>query len=105
MAAELVIMHGNEQIDAMKVMAVNPFNYLIAPRRAAGLIMVPILSRIFVLSSVLTSFFVGIGFCDVDARSFTKRISVSLSPGDVFGRLITAFVFGFVPTAPGITKG
>src|SRR3954447_15658345 len=47
MAAEISSMRITEQIDALEVMAVDPFEYLVAPRVAAGFLMMPILSIFF----------------------------------------------------------
>ncbi|RZA12919.1 MAG: ABC transporter permease, partial [Proteobacteria bacterium] len=49
MAAEIASMKVNEQIDAMRVMAVDPYNYLIAPRLIASVLMMPLLSSLMVV--------------------------------------------------------
>src|SRR5690606_34441814 len=66
MAAEIATMRVNEQIDAMRVMAVNPYGYLAAPRIMAGVVMLPLLTCIFILVGVFTSFVIGVFFFDVD---------------------------------------
>jgi ABC-type transport system involved in resistance to organic solvents, permease component len=47
MTAEIGIMRITEQIDALDTMAINPLQYLIAPKLVAGLIGVPLLVAIF----------------------------------------------------------
>jgi len=105
MAAEIAIMRVNEQIDAMGVMAVNPYNYLIAPRVLASLIMMPLLTSIFVISGVFTSFIVGINFYDVDVGRFIERISWVVEPNDVFQGLQKAVVFGLILSTISCYKG
>ena len=105
MAAEIAIMRVNEQIDAMGVMAVNPYNYLIAPRVLASVIMMPLLTSIFVISGVFTSFIVGISFYDVDVGRFIKRISWVVEPSDVFQGLQKAVVFGLILSTVSCYKG
>ena len=45
-AAELGSMKVTEQVDAMESMAVDPIRYLVMPRFAAGLIMLPVLTLV-----------------------------------------------------------
>ena len=47
MTAEIGIMRITEQIDALETMAVNPLQYVIAPKLVAGVIGVPLLVAIF----------------------------------------------------------
>lgn len=105
MAAEIAIMRVNEQIDAMGVMAVNPYGYLIAPRILATVIMMPLLSSIFVVSGVFTSFVVGVGFYDVDVGRFIERISFVVAPKDIYQGLQKAVVFGIILASVGCYKG
>jgi phospholipid/cholesterol/gamma-HCH transport system permease protein len=46
-AAEISSMRVSEQIDALEVMGVNPYEYLVLPRVMAGALMMPILAFIF----------------------------------------------------------
>ncbi|CAM6053775.1 unnamed protein product [Sphagnum tenellum] len=46
MAAQISSMRITEQIDALEVMAVDPFEYLVAPRIAAGVLMMPLLAPV-----------------------------------------------------------
>ena len=44
MAAEIATMTVTEQIDALKIMNLNPISFLVAPRLLASLIMTPLLT-------------------------------------------------------------
>ena len=105
MAAEIAIMRVNEQIDAMTVMAVNPYSYLIAPRVLATVLMMPILTAIFILMGVFTSFFVGVSVYDVDVASFFERIKWVVEPRHVLEGLEKAAIFGFILASVGCYKG
>ena len=63
-AAEIAIMRQNEQINALWMMGINPFGYLMLPRFLAALIVAPILVFVFdafalISSWVLASIFNG----------------------------------------------
>src|SRR5690606_34864549 len=93
MAAELAIMRVNEQIDAMRVMSVDPKSYLVAPRVLASITMVPLLSAVFVVVGVATAFVIGIFRFGADAGLFVNRIAFVVGTIDIVQGLQKAFVF------------
>lgn len=94
MAAEIANMKINEQIDAMKVMAVNPLGYLVLPRILASILMVPLLAGIFTLVGVLSAFTIGILLFDIDVGIFMEKIQWINRPMDVIEGLQKAAIFG-----------
>ncbi len=105
MAAEIGSMRVNEQIDAMRAMAVNPHNYLVLPRIVASIIMMPLLSGIFVLSGVVASYFVGVAVYNIDTSVFLSKITWIISTGDIRQGLEKATIFGFIYSSIGCFKG
>ncbi len=105
MAAEIATMRVNEQIDAMRVMAVNPYGYLVAPRILGGILMLPLLTSIFILVGVFTSFLVGVAFFDIDVGTFLEKIRWMVKPHYVIQGLEKAAVFGGILTSIGCYKG
>ncbi|MBQ49001.1 MAG: ABC transporter permease [Zetaproteobacteria bacterium] len=105
MAAELGTMRVNEQIDAMRVMAVNPYNYLVAPRVIAAILMMPILVIFFVVSGVLASFIIASTFYQVDTAEFLAKIQWVVAPKDLFDGCVKATVFGFIFSTIGCYQG
>lgn len=105
MAAEIATMRVNEQIDAMNVMAVNPYNYLVAPRVWASIIMLPLLTILFVIAGVLASYILGIVIYDVDKGIFIEKIQTIVKPLYVWQGLQKAAIFGAVLSLTGCYKG
>lgn len=105
MAAELATMRVNEQIDAMRVMAVNPYYYLVAPRLLASMIMMPILVVFFIIAGVFSSFFVGVWFYDVDVADFINKIQWIVDSEDIFSGIQKAVAFGLIFSAIGCYQG
>ena len=105
MAAEIATMRVNEQIDAMRVMSVNPFRYLVAPRILASVMMMPILTVFFVISGVASAFIVGVAYYDVDVAEFIEKIQWIVSGSDLFEGMQKAAVFGLVFSSVGCFKG
>ncbi len=105
MAAEIATMRVNEQIDAMRVMAVDPISYLVAPRVIAGFIMVPLLTAIFILTGVFSSFLIGVAFFDIDVGTFMEKMRWMVKFRYIIQGMEKAAVFGISLTAIGCYKG
>ena len=105
MAAELASMRVNEQIDALRVMAVNPYSYLVSPRLLGAVIMMPILTVFFIIAGVLMAFLVGISFYHVDVADFIEKIKWIVSGEDIFSGMFKAAVFGLVFSSIGCYQG
>ncbi len=105
MAAEIASMKVNEQIDAMRVMAVDPYNYLIAPRLVASMLMLPLLSSIMVVAGVIASFAVGVIFYKVDIADFFAKIEWIIDTDDLMMGIQKAILFGFVFATIGCYEG
>ncbi len=105
MAAEIATMRVNEQIDAMRVMAVNPYNYLVAPRIWASVAMMPLLTMIFIVSGVFCSYVIGVAIYDVDLAVFFDKIQWIVKPRHLWEGGQKAMVFGLILSAVGCFKG
>lgn len=105
MAAEIATMRVNEQIDAMRVMAVNPYNYLVAPRIWASIAMMPLLTMIFILSGVFCAYGIGVVIYDVDLAVFFDKIQWIVKPRHLWEGAQKAMVFGMIFSAVGCFKG
>lgn len=105
MAAEIGTMRVNEQIDAMRVMAVNPINYLVTPRMLASILMMPLLSALFTLAGVTSAFAIGVGMYDVDVGIFFEKIRFIVAPRHIIQGLEKAAIFGAIFSSTGCFKG
>lgn len=105
MAAEIATMRVNEQIDAMRVMAVNPYGYLVAPRILATVLMMPLLTCVFILTAVFMAFVIGVAFFDVDVGTFFEKMRWMVKTKYILQGMQKAACFGFVIAAIGCYKG
>jgi phospholipid/cholesterol/gamma-HCH transport system permease protein len=76
LTAEIGIMKITEQIDALQVMALNPFRYLVVPAIVAGVITFPLMVSIFDVVGIMGGYLVGVEL-------------LGLSPGTYFGEMKT----------------
>ena len=105
MATELGTMRVSEQIDAIEVMAIDPYNYLIAPRIYASAIMVPCLCILFDLIASVGAYLVAVVLMHIDEGAYRARIAWYLDPSDFTNGMIKALVFGTVIATIGCYKG
>jgi phospholipid/cholesterol/gamma-HCH transport system permease protein len=90
------IMRITEQIDALDTMAVNPLQYLIAPKLVAGLIGVPLLVAIFDVVGIYGGHLVGVDLLGVNAGSYWNSIEAAVEWKDVYGGILKSISFGLI---------
>lgn len=98
MTAEIGIMRITEQIDALDTMAINPQQYLIAPKIVAGLISVPLLVAIFDVVGIYGGYLVGVDLLGVNAGSYWSSIHSAVEWKDVYGGILKSISFGLLIT-------
>ena len=105
-AAEIGSMRMNQEVDAMQVMGVNPFQALVIPRLAAMVIMQPLLTFVAMVAGLFGGLLVTWSVLDLGPAFFIDRISQLSNVGDhLLVGLIKAPVFAIVIAAIGCRQG
>ena len=104
-AAELGTMTVNEEIDALRIMGIDPIALLVLPRLLAAMLVMPVLALLMDLAGLL-----GMTRGDGDARlPAGRRGASSCRPGcalkDLVGGLVKAAVFGLAIGLVGCRAG
>ncbi len=94
-AAELGSMKISEQIDALEILGVNPFKFLVAPRVIACLICLPLLTVLADIVGIFGGFFVGTTKLGFSPSAYMTETFSNLEMGDVTCGLVKAACFGF----------
>ena len=103
--AEISTMKVTEQIDALRVMAVSPVDYLIVPRMLACMIVVPILTMFGDLIGVFGGWLVAVYYSGISSYLFMHSIDIFVEIHDLTGGLIKAVFFGNVIAVLGCYYG
>lgn len=103
--AEISTMKVTEQIDALRVMATNPVNYLAVPRMLACMIMVPLLTVFGDVIGVAGGWGIAVWYADLSSFVYTNSIDIFVSSHDITGGLIKAAFFGAVIAVLGCYHG
>jgi phospholipid/cholesterol/gamma-HCH transport system permease protein len=96
MCAELGTMRVTEQIDAMRSMAVDPLQYLVAPRFIAGTFMLPLLTVFSCIMGIAGGYMVAVDYYGMPANTFLDPLQSNIQTFDLLSGIIKAFIFGII---------
>lgn len=95
-ASELGNMRVSEQIDALEIMGVNTKTYLILPKIAAALLMIPMLVVIAMVLGILGGRLAGVSAGIISGTVFDRGLRDFFEPYNVTFALTKAYVFSFI---------
>lgn len=105
-AAEIGSMRMNQEVDAMQVMGVNPFQALVIPRLAAMIVMLPLLTFIGMVSGLFGGLLVTWSQLSYGPNFFVQRIAEDPMMGThLMVGMVKAPVFAIVIAAIGCRQG
>ena len=105
MAAELGSMVVTQQIDAMRVLGSDPIRKLVAPRIAAGVVMVPILTVISNALGILGAGILSVYSLKLQWEFYWRSVTGALGANDLTMGLTKPIVFGFILSSVGCYMG
>jgi phospholipid/cholesterol/gamma-HCH transport system permease protein len=103
--AEIGSMKVTEQIDALRVMAVNPVAYLVVPRFVACILMTPIVVTFANVMGIAGGFLVATTHTSVGPYTFMYSIETFTEFSDFTGGLVKSMFFGGIVAIVGCLKG
>jgi phospholipid/cholesterol/gamma-HCH transport system permease protein len=95
-ASELGNMRVSEQIDALEIMGVNTKTYLVLPKIAAALVVIPMLVIIAGVLGILGGRLAGTMANIIPATIFDQGLLEAFMPFNVIFALIKAYTFAFI---------
>jgi len=98
LTAELGIMRITEQIDALTVMALNPFRYLVAPSILAGLITFPLMTALFDAVGIFGGYLVGVELLGLSPGTYFGEMQTFVDMRDVMTGFWKSVSFGIIVT-------
>jgi phospholipid/cholesterol/gamma-HCH transport system permease protein len=104
-AGELGTMRVKEEIDALSVMAINPFQFLIVPRLLALALMVPLINAIAGFSGMAGGYLVAVMLKGLNSGVFWANLLNFLKVEHIWSGVLKASVFGLVVGVIACYKG
>ena len=105
MTAELGTMKVTEQIDALRSMAADPIKKLVAPKLAASLVMLPILTILGDALGIFGGLVISIYQLNVSMGIYVNDVLEVLTLGDVFNGVGKSFFFAYFIAIVGCYNG
>ncbi len=94
-----------EELDALRVLGIDPVRHLVVPRFLALLIIAPMLCSIIIASAVAASFALAVGVSGVTAGSFWQSFGTFASVTDVWFTIGKALIFAGIVAVVSCLRG
>ena len=98
-STELGTMRNSEQIDALEIMGVNTTSYLVAPKVAGGIFIIPFLIIVSAFLGILGGWFASVASGFTTSEEFLSGLTRSYDGYGTFVMLIKAIIFAFLITS------
>lgn len=95
-ASEIASMQVSEEIDALRMMAINPIRYVVVPKFHAITIVMPILVTFSILIGMIGGLMIAVGYLDLSVQNFVTRSIDILILKDVIVSLSKSIFFAWV---------
>ena len=96
--AEIGIMRISEQIDALELMGLSPFRYLIVPNLLAAVIALPLLTAIFDVVGIFGGYLVGVKLLGMSGGTYFGEIVNYVDMKDILEGIYKSLSFGVLIT-------
>lgn len=103
--AEIGTMQVAEEIDALRLIGINPVQYLAVPRIYAVVITQALLGISAAVVGTFGGFVIAVSYLDLSPAAFFNEAVSSLVMGDLFHNLSKSMVFGFIIVSVGVFYG
>ncbi len=94
MTAEIGIMRITEQIDAIELMGLNPFRYLVVPRFLAGILALPLLTAIFDVVGIFGGYLIGVKLLGIGEGTYFGEMANYVRMQDILEGVYKSISFG-----------
>lgn len=104
-AAQLGTMTVNEEIDALRTMAISPVEFLVLPRMLALMLMMPLLTVYADVLGILGGGIIGVGMLDLGFNQYLQQTLAAVGIDEFLAGFIKGGVFGVLVALAGCLRG
>jgi phospholipid/cholesterol/gamma-HCH transport system permease protein len=106
MAGEIGSMVATEQIDGLRMMSMDPLDFVISPKLMAMIFVMPLLSALFIVFGLWGGYLAGVELLGVDGGSYISGMQESIQFDDEIAMsLLKALLFGAIVGAIACYRG
>ena len=97
MAAQIATMVTTEQLDGLRMMSVDPLDFVISPKALAMAVAMPLLNALFIVFAIFGGYVVGVSYLGLDAGQYwTSLEGAIVFAQDIAGSVLKSVVFGIL---------
>lgn len=104
-AADLGARTIREEVDAMRVMGIDPVRRLVAPRLVAMVAIAPLVNILILFIGVVSGYIVSVAALGVTSGSYWDSFGAFVTPADLWVSLVKSVVFGFLVVVIAAQRG
>jgi phospholipid/cholesterol/gamma-HCH transport system permease protein len=94
-AAEIGAMVATEQLDGLRMMSIDPVDFVVVPRALALAFVMPLLSALFILFAIFGGYLVGVELLGLDSGTYQTSLQNGIDfETDVVGCFLKSAIFG-----------
>jgi len=96
-AAEIGAMVATEQLDGLRMMSIDPVDFVVVPRALALAFVMPLLSALFILFAIFAGYLIGVELLGLDSGTYQSALQSGIDfRKDVVGCFIKSATFGIL---------
>ena len=97
MAAEIASMVTTGQLDGLRMMSIDPLDFVVSPKALAMVVAMPLLNGLFIVFAVLGGYLVGVTYLGLDGGQYLSSLEGSIDfANDIAGSMLKSLVFGIL---------
>jgi phospholipid/cholesterol/gamma-HCH transport system permease protein len=104
-AAQIATMEGNEEIDALRTLGISPYHYLVVPRVAALVAMMPVMYFYACFVGMAGGLLVSVAMLDMSPTVFLGQLRAAVQPTEFYIGLTKSVCFGAFIALAGCRMG
>jgi phospholipid/cholesterol/gamma-HCH transport system permease protein len=94
-AAEIASMVATEQLDGLRMLSINPIDFVAGPKALAMLAAMPLLTALFIVCGLAGGYISGVGLMHGDPGSYLASLRANVEFGnDIAGSFVKSVAFG-----------
>jgi phospholipid/cholesterol/gamma-HCH transport system permease protein len=95
MAAEIASMVTTGQLDGLRMMSVDPIDFVVSPKALAMLAVMPLLNALFIVFAVFGGYLIGVSYLGLDGGQYVTSLEEAVDfDNDIAGSLLKSVIFG-----------
>ena len=94
--AEIGVMRISDQIDALELMGLSPYRYLVVPNLVAGVVCMPFLTAIFNVIGIFGGYLIGVNLLGVVGGVYFGEMAAYVDVKDVMDGVLKSLCFGVI---------